>query len=202
VMLCDDNATHRALLEDVLAPLGFALLSAPDAESCLRLAAQGRPDLFLLDLNLPDRDGLSLAEELRAAGHAAPVILVSADAPAALKLHGASPFEAVLTKPLDLRRLREVIGTALGLRWKTEAPALVAAPSPAAPSPVALGPHAAELRRLAEIGFIRPLRERLDELAREEPALCPALAPLRALLDQFRLAELIAALDALHEDIA
>ncbi len=190
LMVTDDNATHRALLEDVLIPLGFEVISAPDAESCLRLAGQISVDLFLLDLTMPDYDGVALAQALRAGGHAeTPIILITADAGTAARLRADGPFDAVLTKPLDLRLLREAIGQRLDLQWTID---------PAVAAPVldssTLAPFAAELKRLAEIGFIRPLRERLDELA-GEPSLAPAAAHLRGLLDGFRLTELIAALD-------
>ena len=197
VVVTDDNATHRALLEDALAPLGFEMLAAPDAEACLGLAGSAAPDLFLLDLSMPDCDGITLARRLRASGHAAtPMILVSADAGEIVRLRqNPAPFDAVIAKPVDLRALLDDIGRLLGLVWRTDLPAT------APPPRHDLAPHAAELRRLAEIGFVRPLRERIDMLA-EDPALAPALAELRILLEGFRLPELIAALAELDRDAA
>ena len=44
VIAADDDATHRALLDETLSPLGIELLTVPDAPSCLQLAAECRPD--------------------------------------------------------------------------------------------------------------------------------------------------------------
>jgi len=199
IVVTDDNATHRALLEDALGPLGFEVLAAPDAETCLRLAGSARPDLFLLDLTMPDCDGLTLAARLRGAGHeATPMVLISADAAEVARLRGdPAPFDAVMAKPVDLRGLLDEIGRLLDLTWSSEAA------KPAEPAPLArLAPYAGELRRLAEIGFVRPLRERIDEIAAADPALAPGLADLRGLLEAFRLPELIAALADLDRDAA
>ncbi|MFX7608859.1 hypothetical protein ABTJ53_18840, partial [Acinetobacter baumannii] len=49
VLITDDDPTQRDLLRQVLAPLGFILLSAPDGAGCLAMAEHCRPDLFLLD---------------------------------------------------------------------------------------------------------------------------------------------------------
>jgi len=64
----DDNPVHRALLEEALAPLGFAMLMAENGADCLLLAARSEPDLFLIDLAMPGMDGWELAGRLRAAG--------------------------------------------------------------------------------------------------------------------------------------
>ncbi|MDD2876855.1 MAG: hybrid sensor histidine kinase/response regulator [Acidiphilium sp.] len=203
IVVTDDNATHRALLEDALAPLGFEVLSAPDIRSCLDLAQSAQPDLFVLDLSMPDGDGVGLAERLRAAGHGhTPIILVSADAGEVARLRAhASPFDALLVKPLDLRQLLDDIGRLLHLTWETGnvAPNIANHLEPALSR---LVPYAGELRRLAEIGFVRPLRDRIDELTLADPEAAPVLVDLRRLLDEFRLPELIAALAGLDRDAA
>ncbi|HQT84219.1 MAG: hybrid sensor histidine kinase/response regulator [Acidiphilium sp. 37-64-53] len=203
VLVTDDNATHRALLEDALTPLGFTVLSAPDIRSCLDLAQSTSPDLFILDLTMPDGDGVSLAHRLRAAGHqSTPMILVSADAGEVARLRGGdSPFDALLVKPVDLRQLVADIGRLLGLDWETGMTMPMVA-TDAAPASMRLVPYAGELRRLAEIGFVRPLRERIDELTATDPGAAPVLGELRRLLDEFRLPELIAALADLDRDAA
>lgn len=203
ILVTDDNATHRALLEDALTPLGFEVLAAPDAETCVQLAGSARPDLFLLDLTMPDCDGITLAGRLREAGHAAtPMVLISADASEVARLRpDPAPFDAVMVKPVDLRDLIDEIGRLLGLAWSDEV--VPGGVTERAVAPLErLAPYAGELRRLAEIGFVRPLRERLDEIAAADPGLAPGLADLRGLLDAFRLPELIAALADLDRDAA
>jgi len=61
-----------------LGEAGFAVLSAGSAEAAARAVADGEFDAIVLDLRLPDRDGLELLRELRAAGNATPVLILTA----------------------------------------------------------------------------------------------------------------------------
>jgi DNA-binding response OmpR family regulator len=57
---------------------GFAVFGAGSAEAAARAVASGEFDAIVLDLRLPDRDGLELLRELRAAGNATPVLILTA----------------------------------------------------------------------------------------------------------------------------
>ena len=110
-------------LREVLAPLGFILLSAPDGPGCLALAQHCRPDLFLLDISMAGMDGWTVAETLRASGHhQARILMVSASA---LEAHGAplaQPFhDGYLMKPIDIPKLVETIRQLLRIEWQYEA---------------------------------------------------------------------------------
>src|SRR5207244_13042041 len=103
ILITDDDPTQRDLLREVLTPLGFILLSAPDVPACLNLAQHCRPDLFLLDISMSGMDGWTVAETLRSTGHHhARILMVSASA---LEAHGtplAQPFhDGYLMKPID-----------------------------------------------------------------------------------------------------
>jgi DNA-binding response OmpR family regulator len=85
-------------------------IGASTAEAALALIGQQGVDLILTDLHLPDRDGLSLIRELRAAGVTAPIVLMTGQgstrtAMAALEV-GASAY---LQKPVDGVRLRALL---------------------------------------------------------------------------------------------
>ena len=123
ILITDDDPTHRDLLREVLAPLGFILLSAPDGPGCLALAQHCRPDLFLLDISMAGMDGWTVAETLRSSGHhQARILMVSASA---LEAHGAplaQPFhDGYLMKPIDIPRLLETIRQLLRIEWQYEA---------------------------------------------------------------------------------
>ena len=192
VMVVDDDPDHRALMRDVLAPLGFSVALAPDGPDCLARADALRPDLFLIDLSMPGMGGWELARRLREAGHErAAIIVVSANA-GELRPGPAQPacHDDALAKPVDLGALLERISRHLGLDW------LPVAPLPAAGAaggglltPAQLG----GLRQLAEIGHVRGLTARLAELSREADD--PALPRLQEFAAGIRLQEFTDLLD-------
>ena len=130
ILVTDDDPVQRDLLREVLTPLGFILLSAPDGPGCLALAQHCRPDLFLLDISMPGMDGWKVAETLRATGHhQARILMVSASA---LEAHGtplAQPYhDGYLMKPIDIPRLLETIRQLLKLEWTLRRPTRSVAP--------------------------------------------------------------------------
>jgi two-component system, OmpR family, KDP operon response regulator KdpE len=110
ILVVDDDAAIRRLLRNTLVRAGYEVVEAGDAKSTLRQAAATPPSAILLDLGLPDRDGLALIPLLRKQGDAVILIVSARDAVdekvAALDL-GADDF---VTKPFDtdelLARLR------------------------------------------------------------------------------------------------
>ncbi len=113
ILIVDDEVYIRRLLGATLARAGYEPIEATAAAEALALARSRRPDAILLDLGLPDRDGLEIVQLLRQQ-QAAPILVVSArDATdqkvAALDL-GAHDY---ITKPFDseevLARLRATL---------------------------------------------------------------------------------------------
>ena len=113
ILIIDDDLHIRRLLERMLTRAGYATIEATTAAEALSQARDGRPNAILLDLGLPDRDGLEIVTLLRQQCPA-PIIVVSArDATdqkvAALDL-GAHDY---VTKPFDseevLARLRATL---------------------------------------------------------------------------------------------
>jgi two-component system KDP operon response regulator KdpE len=110
VLVVDDEPAIRRLLRNTLLHAGYQVVEARDAREALHQAAAEHPDAVLLDLGLPDRDGLALIPLLRQQGEAV-ILIVSAreaveEKVAALDL-GADDF---VGKPFDsaelLARLR------------------------------------------------------------------------------------------------
>lgn len=77
ILLIEDDVTIRTSLSRGLRDLGHAVSSSPTALDGLRLAVQDRPDLIVLDLGLPDLDGVELLRMLRAVSRV-PVIVATA----------------------------------------------------------------------------------------------------------------------------
>jgi DNA-binding response OmpR family regulator len=121
---------------------GYQVSLATKAAHALALATADRPDLILLDLGLPDRDGYSVLEELRKRGNACPVLILSARNLEADKLQGFRlGADDYVTKPFSIMELLARI-SALLRRSPAAAPQ---ASAPAAP-PVATVLSDEELR--------------------------------------------------------
>lgn len=77
VLIVDDHAPFRALARRVLARAGYAVVGeAADGAAALAVAADSRPEIVLLDVNLPDCDGFGLAQSF-SEGEDSPVIILT-----------------------------------------------------------------------------------------------------------------------------
>jgi CheY-like chemotaxis protein len=80
VLVCDDEASIRMLFRAAIEAEGAEVAEASDGEECLVVAERQQPDLVILDLYMPKRDGLSTLPELRVRCPKARVLVVSAHA--------------------------------------------------------------------------------------------------------------------------
>lgn len=116
VLIVDDEPNIRTTLGRALDLEGFAVSSAEDATSGVAVAERDSPDLVLLDLRLPDHDGLWVLERVAAMDPAPPVVMMSGhgtlDAAVKATRLGAVDF---LEKPVQIDRLLVTIRNALRL---------------------------------------------------------------------------------------
>ena len=75
IIVCDDEAEMREMLEELLTDEGYAVSTARDGAELRRLVPKLRPDLVVCDLKMPGEEGLSLTRWLRAESHAAVLML-------------------------------------------------------------------------------------------------------------------------------
>jgi CheY-like chemotaxis protein len=124
VLVVDDAAIHRQMLVDMLEPLGFQTRQAADGIEALEQVMARRPDLILMDQDMPLLDGLQATQQLRHlplfqnANKPLPIVILSDQAcgtaePSAL----GSGADAYLAKPVHRQALLDVMGRCLGLRW-------------------------------------------------------------------------------------
>ena len=112
VLAIEDNLSNMILISRVVEAEGYELLQAADGIAALDLLAKEKPDLILLDINIPGIHGLELAERLKANGRLADVPLIATTANV-LQGDRERCLEAgcdnYLPKPLDIRELRQMM---------------------------------------------------------------------------------------------
>ena len=77
VLVADDDPAHRALMREILEPLGFTVAEAPDGPACLALAKAREPALVLLDIAMPDQSGIDILRTIRQGQPNLPVLILS-----------------------------------------------------------------------------------------------------------------------------
>lgn len=116
VLVVEDNPASQMLMEAILQGYGYSLRFAASAPEALASIEIERPDLILMDVQLPGQDGLSLTRQLKAdPAHASiPVIAVTAHAMASdRQLSLAAGCVGHITKPYDTKFLAEQIAAFL-----------------------------------------------------------------------------------------
>jgi len=104
ILVVDDNVVNRKLLFSILKKEGYELLEASDGEEAIEVAVQGQPDLILLDIMMPKKDGYEVCRELKSDERfaAVPIIFLSAKAETEDKIKGLELGGAdYVTKPFD-----------------------------------------------------------------------------------------------------
>ena len=109
VLVADDNAAGRELVRTVLERLGYEITEAADGWEALRAARELRPDLIILDLNMPRMDGFEVIRELRRHAEFAvtPVLALTASAMQGDRQQAIDAgFTNYMSKPIGPRQLR------------------------------------------------------------------------------------------------
>jgi len=116
VLYVEDNAENRLLVKRVLEAEGYSVLEAADGPSGLEVAAQTRPDLILLDINLPEIDGYDLARRFRDTPglQQVPILAITANVMKGDRERTlAAGCDGYIQKPIDVDRLPEQVRAAL-----------------------------------------------------------------------------------------
>jgi CheY-like chemotaxis protein len=117
VLVVEDNPLNRKLVRDVLGHAGYRVLEAEDAERGIALARAERPDLVLMDVQLPGIDGVEALAMLRA-DEATAGIPVAALTALAMKEDRerflAAGFDGYLEKPVSVPALPGQVGALIG----------------------------------------------------------------------------------------
>ena len=124
ILNIDDDDSGRELLSRYLVKAGFKVIEASTGMEGIRLAAEARPELILLDIRLPDLDGFEVCRRLRetAATAHTPILQLSASyRDDAARVHSLEVgADAYLTKPVERERLLSTVSSLLRLRKAEE----------------------------------------------------------------------------------
>ncbi len=116
VLIVEDNEKNLKLVRDVLQVKGYETVEAMTGEDGIRIAAERKPDLVLMDIQLPGMSGIDALRALRADETTAriPVIAVTASVMQQdRKLIMDAGFDAYVGKPINLREFLDAVGRAL-----------------------------------------------------------------------------------------
>jgi two-component system alkaline phosphatase synthesis response regulator PhoP len=126
VLVVDDAPDIVRLVRDYLEHAGFSVLAAANGIDALRIARTERPDLIVLDLGLPGRDGLDVTRELRrdSAVASVPIVMLTARADESDKLVGLElGADDYVTKPFSAKELVARVRAVLRRAQAVAAPA-------------------------------------------------------------------------------
>jgi DNA-binding NtrC family response regulator len=116
VLIVDDDADMRTMLDELLARKGYRTSAVADATAALRAIVAEAPDVVLLDINMPGLTGTDALPAIRAVAPKAAVVMVSGTADADLAkralAHGAFDY---VVKPVDVSYLDQSLQTALAI---------------------------------------------------------------------------------------
>ena len=108
ILVVDDDRNHRHVVEELLAEAGYEVEVAADGLEAIAAIERTPPALLLLDLRMPNLDGIGVLERLSHGPRAFPVIVITAvqDADADVIARGAA---SVITKPVSLDALLDAV---------------------------------------------------------------------------------------------
>ncbi|HEY1076708.1 MAG TPA: response regulator [Fontimonas sp.] len=120
ILVVDDEVPIRRLLRTTLQAQRFAVVEAATAAQALAAVAEQEPDLVLLDLGLPDRDGLEVLAELRKTSALPVIVLTSRDGERSKVAALDGGADDYVTKPFGAEELMARIRTALRHRLQQQ----------------------------------------------------------------------------------
>ena len=116
ILVCDDERDLREMLQEYLVKRGFRVKLAADAQALREAMEADAPELILLDINMPDEDGLSALRALRVTDDV-PVVMLTAAGETVDRIIGLEMgADDYLGKPFDLRELEARIKAVLRRR--------------------------------------------------------------------------------------
>lgn len=121
ILLVEDDVNQRALFEEELCDEGYRVVTASDGREALSVAAQHKPDLVVMDVNMPVMDGLDTLARLLEVDRKVPVIIHTAYASYRDSFSSWSA-DAYIVKNSDLSELKKTVRDLLAQRPTNDEP--------------------------------------------------------------------------------
>ncbi|MEM9487803.1 MAG: ATP-binding protein [Myxococcota bacterium] len=208
ILVVDDRAENRRLLDDMLSPLGFTVRQAGNGSEALRQVAQLEPDVILMDLRMPIMGGQETARHLREQRSLSRMVVIAVSASAfeedrtdSIKA-GCDDF---LAKPIRRGSLLKKLREHLDLDWQysngldDQATAFTGA-RPQVETVLSISSNEVDaLYDMAQSGDILELQRAFDRLEQDDQTRGPFVGELRKLVDNYRISQLCQRLDQLRQ---
>lgn len=117
ILVVEDNPVNRRLIVDILRHFGYELIAADNGEDGMKMAKEQRPDLILLDLQMPVLDGFDTLKLLRDDPETRRIKVIAVTSYAMAGDRGkvlAAGFDEYISKPLNTRELPVIVKKMLG----------------------------------------------------------------------------------------
>lgn len=218
VLVVDDKIENRAILRELLVPLGFEVFESVDGQEAIEMTPEVKPDLILMDLRMPRVNGYNATRAIRKQQlDIEPVIItISASAFASNRNEslnaGANDF---VPKPVRRSLLLETIHNHAGIDWIYDEKS-VSEEEDTSSMEVSYSSNAGiegkvceeclkgidMMIELARRGNLKGLESQLDELTESFPQVAPLDKSLRPLIKSFKLKEINQLLEKTREEVS
>ena len=168
ILIVEDNELNMKLFRDLLEVHGYTTIETRDGREALELAREHRPDLILMDIHMPEMDGIAATQRIRQLegdGHRVPIIAVTANTDVEdRESYIDAGMDDCLAKPIDTARLLDKLQGWLEVEEVLAAGARHAAVPAAAQVAAQETPQAAPISNREVERALRPIMRRLDDL--------------------------------------
>lgn len=198
ILIADDKYENRAVIRNLLQPLGFQIYEAADGKEELALASQIRPDLILTDLVMPVMTGFEAVQKIRQIDTLKDIPIVAVSASVLGQDQNSSLIagcDSFLSKPINISELFGQLAKLLQLHWIYRDEQIA---KKSVEDDTLVVPSKEELERIRELGFIGNMgriRERANHLKNLDEKYTPFAEILQELAKQFEDEQIVALID-------
>ena len=198
VLVVDDKPENRAVLVEMLSPLGFELMEAGDGMEGLTVFEEYQPDVVLMDVRMPVMDGLEATQKLRQLSQFRQAVIIAVSASAFTEDRQKSleaGCDGFMAKPVHLDELLQQMKSHLKLEWRYQtqqngAKANESITKDDAPLVLPPSENIAQLYDLALKGDIKGIKDHITQLEQSDGSYQPFAAKLRQLVSRYRLKQI------------